>query len=523
MSNADAKTKKNHAGAAFLAQLGEDASLFTLGSSVSKIIKIASDGDEAVSELTYFVLSDVALTQKILRLANTAVYRSRSGSAITTISRAIFALGFETVRLSALALILVEGISDKRQAQSVARELSLALRASVIARKTASIGPFKGDEDVAIAALFKNFGALLLASHDHGLYQAVRSLVESGELTLAQACSETLGCSFDALATSAMQKWQIPDSVFQAATRVAPRLSAPAVNRRDWQQQAVAFSIEAAKALPLMAPDGAPAAAEKALQDLLDRFGPALSLDPAGLRGIFEAALKEAGAIESGFEFESLGDLSAQNDSEQDTGGLPDELLLMGSSDPCGQPAGRHPSGKPLNSRELLLAGVQDATQMLALSNAKASELMLFILETLHTSMGFRFSAICIRDAQTGLYRARMSLGEGHLARQAGFQFTPVAGSCSRDLFQLAMEKEADLTISDASSPKIRALIPAWHRELLPDAQSFIVLPLVVQKKAVGFFYADRPLCAPEGVPPEEATLLKMLKGQALTALKPRS
>ena len=81
------------------------------------------------------------------------------------------------------------------------------------------------------------------------------------------------------------------------------------------------------------------------------------------------------------------------------------------------------------------------------------------------------------------------------------------------------MENDADLLISDARSPKILDLLPAWHRMLLPDARSFVVLPLVVQKKQIGLFYADRAQEAPEGVPQDETALIKTLKGQVLTAL----
>ena len=81
------------------------------------------------------------------------------------------------------------------------------------------------------------------------------------------------------------------------------------------------------------------------------------------------------------------------------------------------------------------------------------------------------------------------------------------------------MENDADLMIADASSAKIAELLPAWHRALLPDARSFIVLPLVVNKVQLGLFYADRADPAPEGVPPDEASLIKALKGQVLVAL----
>jgi hypothetical protein len=140
------------------------------------------------------------------------------------------------------------------------------------------------------------------------------------------------------------------------------------------------------------------------------------------------------------------------------------------------------------------------------------------VLETLYRSMGFRFATVCLKDARSGQFRARLAFGEDQLERQAGFVF-PMAAS--RDLFHLAMENDADLMIADATTQKIRELLPAWHRALLPDAKSFIVLPLVVGKVQLGLFYADRAVAAPEGVPPDETSLIKALKGQVLAALAP--
>ncbi len=155
---------------------------------------------------------------------------------------------------------------------------------------------------------------------------------------------------------------------------------------------------------------------------------------------------------------------------------------------------------------------------MRASGQSKVNELILAVLETLYRSMGFRFATVCLKDNRSGQYRARLAFGEQHAARQEGFLF-PMASS--RDLFHLSMENDADLMISDATAPKIRDLLPAWHRQLLPDAKSFIVLPLVVGKVQLGLFYADRAIVAPEGVAPDETSLIKALKGQVLVALAP--
>jgi len=207
----------------------------------------------------------------------------------------------------------------------------------------------------------------------------------------------------------------------------------------------------------------------------------------------------------------------ARKEPEPDGHGLPNVLLLatLGAGE---EEEGNYPSGKPRNARDLLLAGVQDVTQMRASGQHKVNDIVLAVLETLYTAMGFRFATVALKDVRAGQYRARVSFGASSARQQAGFAF-PMAST--RDLFHLAMENDADLMISEASSPKIRDLLPAWHKALLPDAKSFIVLPLTVNKVQLGLFYADRTAAAPEGVPADETALIKALKGQVLAALAP--
>ena len=121
-----------------------------------------------------------------------------------------------------------------------------------------------------------------------------------------------------------------------------------------------------------------------------------------------------------------------------------------------------------------------------------------------------------MRDAKNNQYRARSSLGKNNAHYQQSFVFPAVL---SDDLFCLSMERNVDLLISDATVQKIRKLKPQWRIDLLPDANSFIVLPLVINKRPIGLFYADRDQKAPEGITSEEMQLIKILKGQVLAAL----
>lgn len=509
-----------------LEKISANGNLPALGSSVSRVVQLASSDDEAVRSLAHFIMSDVALAQKILRISNAACFRSNaSSSPVTTISKAIFLLGFDTVKTCALGMLLVDRMPGSRAA-GVRSELLHALSASMFGRELARRSQFKDAEEAAIAALFRNIGRLLVAAHDHTLYAEINALTHEG-MAPGRAAHQVIGSSFESLAETVMSAWEMPDSIIQSLGPLPGGTQRSARNRQEWVQQVAAFSNAAAEML--MQPDGADTAAAT----LVARFGNALGVDQARLEQMLVIVTEETNALAGQLKLAPVtpaGKSPEQSNAAalwrqlegEDGGipGLPAEFLLQAAdSEDQMQSCARHASGKPFNARELLLAGVQDVTEMMASGRCKANDLILLVLETIYRGMGFRFATICLKDLKSNQYRARISLGENNAARQAGFVFSAEA---TRDLFHLALANEADLLISDTHDPKISDLIPAWHRALLPDARSFIVLPLVVQKKPLGLFYADRALPATEGVPSDETAMIKTLKGQVVAALNSR-
>jgi len=495
--------------AALMNKVCGDEDMFALGTSVARVVQMASSDDQGTHDLAYYVLSDVALTQRILRLSNTVRYRTASGTNVTTISRAISLLGFDNVKTTALAMLLVDTLSNSDHANSVRVELETALCASLVGRALARHSPFQGVEEASIGALFKNLGPLLVASHEHDRYREINQLVAAGKHTPGQASQLILGCSYDALAEAVLSEWKIPDVIARCLGALPAGVLKPAASRGEWMRLAASLSLDVAMLLGRAA---APYKTPEA-RALLLRYGAALGLDEAKLDELFSTVQSDMAAL-----LESMNLEPAHRPEPEPAHGLPNVLLLATMDSGDDQPAGAYPSGKPYNASELLLAGVQDVTQMRASGQGKVNEVVLAVLETLYSSMGFRFATVCLRDARTAQYRARLSFGADDARLRAGFTF-PAASS--RDLFHLAMENDADLMIADASSTKIRDLLPAWHRVLMPDAASFIVLPLVVNKVQLGLFYADRTKPAPEGVAPDETALIKALKGQVLVALAP--
>lgn len=486
---------------------------------MSRIVQISSSEDESTEQLANLILVDVALTQKIIRLANSVTFRSSSNQIVTSVTRAIQLLGLDTIKACALAMILVDGMPGKH-AKCVRQELMLALSASLIGRQMAKRSFFPNAEEVAIAALFRNMGRLLLAAFDHKLYRETINLINQGTHTHAKASIQTLGCSFDTLTEIAMRQWLIPDSIINAMKLIPTSALKPPRNRQEWMQQVTEFSVSSAQ---LIFDHGE--STECSLDvSILDRFGVALNMDKTQLDALIVQAAEETRVLSNQASLQSLV-LAKESDMEdQDSPSVsdsPDDLLnglifKPSDAEDLSLNTQRHASGKPYNALDQLLAGVLNVTKMTATRQYKSNELMLLVLETLHKSLGFSFAAICLRDTKTHKYRARQSLGRDNHSLQRHFIFPDTPAS---DLFSLAIKRNIDLFISNAIDTKIQSMLPGWYLELFPDTKSFIILPMTMKGKSIGFFYLDRQQEAPEGISTDEMKIIKTLKKQILSSL----
>jgi eukaryotic-like serine/threonine-protein kinase len=86
-----------------------------LSSTIGAVNRATASDTEAVNSLSGAILKDFALTNKLLKLVNTAYY-GQFGGTISTISRAIVILGFDRVRSVAITLLLFEHLQNKQQA-----------------------------------------------------------------------------------------------------------------------------------------------------------------------------------------------------------------------------------------------------------------------------------------------------------------------------------------------------------------------------------------------------------------------
>ncbi len=96
----------------------------------------------------------------------------------------------------------------------------------------------------------------------------------------------------------------------------------------------------------------------------------------------------------------------------------------------------------------------------------------------------------------------------------------PTTGS--RDVFYAAVVQGADLCLDDLDAEKVKPYVPDWYRKAI-GAKGMVLLPLVVNKKALGLIYADAERAETLRFRPDELSLLKTLRNQAVLAIRQKS
>jgi hypothetical protein len=133
--------------------------------------------------------------------------------------------------------------------------------------------------------------------------------------------------------------------------------------------------------------------------------------------------------------------------------------------------------------------------------------------------MGFGRTLLLVRDVKTQEMSARFGFGADIDKVLRKFHF-PL--HFSPDVFHLAMEKGLDLMIEDISAENIANKIPAWYKQTV-SSQSFILLPINVNNKPVGIFYADMEQAHSMQITPKQLSLLRTLRNQSVLAIKQKS
>lgn len=515
-----------------------------LSESVSTINKIAGSEKETIASLSNSILKDFSLTNKILRLVNSAYYRQAGGGNISTISRAVLVLGFDAVRNIAITVMLFEHLQNKGNATQLKEEFLRANLAAILAKDIGVRSASARDvEQVFICSLFHNLGRLLSQFYFPDESEEIKRLIEQKSCSENAAAIQVLGLTFEELGVGIARSWGFPVLIVSSMRKLPEGIVRKANSPEERLRILSSFANELCGLISSVEPEQH----DKELSKVAARFSDSIALSEHVLQETLERSFQEvaqfAGIIGINLKQSSFGRQMRQWGAAANVGAAPDtgggsasstltvdstatSATVLGAVVPAGAPGsmfdadgedGQAPQTSG-NSEVILMAGIQDISNTLV-EDFKLNDVLRIILETMYRAKGFKRVILCVRDARANTMLGRFGFGPDapEITKCFNFplNFTP-------DIFHAALSKGVDILINDTNDAKIVGRIPPWYRKGV-NAGTFVIFPLTIRNLPVAMIYADSDHAGEIVIPEKELSLLRTLRNQAVLAIKQAS
>lgn len=457
---------------------------------VSAVTAAMRGEDDHEFSMTKTVLSDPALTQRVLSLANSAMYAA-FGQNINTVSKAIIVLGTDSIGHLALGLKLIDGLSSAVSSSTVAREeMEKAVLAGHIARQVASSANTRDIEEAVVCSMLHSLGRMITVFYLSDLWTRIQDRCSEAGDDEAEVAREVLGLGFDELGRLIALQWGLPAALVESMQNFPPAPVSEPLSHVDWLAAISTMSSTCAEVLHQVGAS-AESESESGLAKIAEGYTDMLGLEVAQILA----------AVDSGKE------------------AAYEELAPT-------KPVPPRPLEKPdLSEAEmnfaagmLLTEGVTDMRGVSA--TASSAQMMAMALETVYKGLGLSRAVSFLRSPGRASYIAGLYFGEGIQEIIPRLAFSD---AYQPDVFHAALANDKMVFVDDAHAPGFSSKLPRWWKEAFPKSRSFIVLPLTVQRQPIGFIYGDwdkaRPLLKVDAA---EVTALDELRSMVVTSVEQR-
>ena len=500
--------------------LAETEDFPALSGQVMRIQSLTGDEREKTQRLTDEILKDVALTKKLLRLANSALLM-RDGEGVTTVTRAVAMLGFTNVRNLSLSLVLLEHLSHKGQQQLLLDAYQKALFSATLASAWSGDSPHA--EEVFLGALFQGLGPMLLACFFPEEAAQLQALVAQDPKHALKFERQILGAELEQLTLAVARSWHFPEMILrimQAQTEPLPtRLPHDTVQSLRWLATMANHAAQ-----QLLCNEATPEWSHAHTDQICRRYARVLHQPIEQMQeGVLKACkvLRNIGDIVGMKAPAALQHLLTADETPKPTeanhgvaaqGKTHTPGVPLASAKPAAvQAAASNGQAKPLwmelalgleRAHEAWFGGGQDA-------GSKAQQAL---LESFYTAFGCQTLVLCWRSDAGDCLRGVQGLG---LGAQALAQTFRIALDGQEDLFALLCAQPRDTLIEHAGQASVRSRLPTWFTRVSAP-NSMMLLPLKQRGSLVGAVYVGQPQFATQGAGEQEVMWLRGWKNQLM-------
>ncbi|WP_322102092.1 HDOD domain-containing protein [Paraburkholderia sp. J41] len=420
------------------ARMNERGDFPLLSQALRTTVAAMTNDDYDFSALVKVVLSDFALTQKVLRLANSAMYMAFGGN-ITTVTRALMVLGMDAVGHLVVGLKIVDHFHHSAPRRIDAKlELNRTMLSGVVARKLTERGDLRAGEEAVVCTLMRQVGKLLVVFYLEAEWDQIRREIEEGASD-DEACLDVLGVTFEEIGMEAATRWRMPVAIREGMRQYDPA-DTNGPRNVQWLRAITNYSTDVARVLTT--PGLSEEMRETHIAELAQHYGRALSTDPDVLVQMSLALARE----------------------EAEDGVMAEIVELRANADAIAREA--------LDPEARIAAGVEDLRGLPA--DSPLNTALTLATETVLAGLGFARTVVFVRHGEN-MFEARHGFGPhmGDVLPKLSF-----SAAFQPDVFHLAIANKVGIFIENARDAKMLARLPGWYRSSFDDARAFVLLPV---------------------------------------------
>ena len=461
-----------------LEKIIESGDLPVMTSTIREITYLEKNTSSSAADLAQVILKDIALTTKVLQLAN-SVYYNWSQKEISTVSRAVVVLGFESVINLAVGVSVLDYFYRSSKSQYLRAHLFVTMFAAIFARALSEKLDFKNIEEIFILTLLNNIGLLLTAYALPEKFEEIRQLVITGEKGKNSAAKQILGTTFPELNVEIIRYWGFPNSIVSQLELIQLGSPSIVVSKDDILRSIVACATELFYSLHAREAFWYP----RNTPQVMKKYFPPLGLTFEQGRALILKAIME------GKEFL---DILQMEFSPGEFQSLMDEFIMEIPEDE--QTASARPvrlQQSEMTKRErsqFLKNSLQDIDNSI-LENAPLNDILTIAMEGIQKGIGFDRVILFLTDQEKKRLQGRAGIGEP-LPDPISELSIPISDS-SQDHFSVAIRESKPLLVPSIKRPPYRKNVN-WDAFNQLKSQSFYLLPLSFLEKTIGLFYVDR-------------------------------
>lgn len=434
-----------------------------LSASISRIITSMDGEGDSDSLLVDIILSDFALTQKVLKLANSAMY-SAFGE-VTTISHAVYILGTESVGHLAMGLKFIDSLDKSADTKNAKEELAKAVLAGSIAKSIGSRISGSSSEIASISVLVKRLGRMLTCVYLPETYKVIIKKAKGAEVSEDKIAHLILGLTFSEVAMHCLKKWNMPETFMEYASIKEPE----AGTHKAWLHNVSKYSLEYTD----LAAKGNLGDKEK---KLASHYADLIGLDSTDLLSLTKTVLieaqQDAALAAASCTFTQLTDeaINSKNDlssTEISTSKLSD---LAPDLD------------------DILNKGYNYVLKLKEKENLSGSRLATVVMEVLLKGLGAQRASLFLKKKSQRNFELTLGIGKSILDKIGNVKFE---SDFSPNVVHLSLSKNMPVFLNDLTSPTIQLKTPDWLKYELGAPCSVLLIPLAAKESVIALICLD--------------------------------